>query len=660
MKKWIFLIILFLIVGGGVWFWSLGSLPSDETPRIVLSEATGEVLRKSGADDPFAPVGAGAELVVGDVIKTGASAMATVDFFGDSQTRLDENTELTVSAAAPESEGVGIHLKLEVGRVWSRVMRVLDLDAAFSIETNDVVATVRGTAFDVEKRPNELTTLWVSESVVEAEGKGSALGSVFVPEGAMADFVPGRRTTSTRAISAKGLASKWFKQNRESDRRFSAKATERFKNSLGVDRVPSQGVLRELARSSEALRERVGNLKQREMQKMKILVRRLAEMRESIEQGNVGAASDDLARFANEWKSRFETADERQKKLARGSLAMGLRLYADVHPGQEGYRLKQEIETLLLSTATTPREKAHARLLTIDARLDEAAMLIFDLGDTASGRDAAKAALQAVENAEREFAGQELRPLQAFRVRAENLLAAEGAPVGEPVAPDELAPASAPSDSDSPTPKTSTPTPPPPSTAPTVPTTDLLACSGVRLSMQPNPVNVGQQAVLSARALFPDGHEEDATSNATYALFGNIGTLQKNLFTASAPGSARAEASLACQSGTVRSSLEVRVFEAVVIRTLTLAPSIAKIQPLQSVNFRATVTYSSGVTKDVTASTQYALTNSQLGSLAGPVFTAGRVDGTLRVTATYVENGVTVNGAADIEIASQQQSPTAP
>ncbi len=40
-----------------------------------------------------------------------------------------------------------ITLAVTAGRVWSRVVKLLDRDASFSVQSSTVVATVRGTAF---------------------------------------------------------------------------------------------------------------------------------------------------------------------------------------------------------------------------------------------------------------------------------------------------------------------------------------------------------------------------------------------------------------------------------------------------------------------------------------------------------------------------------
>ena len=45
--------------------------------------------------------------------------------------------------------GLGAKIILEAGKVWTRLERLLGRDETFSVESSDVVATVRGTAFGV-------------------------------------------------------------------------------------------------------------------------------------------------------------------------------------------------------------------------------------------------------------------------------------------------------------------------------------------------------------------------------------------------------------------------------------------------------------------------------------------------------------------------------
>lgn len=657
MTKWVFLSLFLFVILVGIWFWSLGRLTIDDTPRIVLSETSGEVQLKSGADNTFVPIGPGAELSVGDILKTGKDSTASLDFYGESQSRLDSDTELTILAADPAA-GVssGIRLKLEAGRMWSRVLRILDLDKVFSIETSDVVATVRGTAFGLEKLPGSSTKIFVSDSVVEANGTGAAMGRVFIPQFSAADFTAGRRTTTTEPITSAVLIGKWFRQNQESDRRFVAKRLEKLRGSLSLDRLPRPGIMREIALGSEAIRERIGSLSRREAATRQVIVRRLGLIRSEIDRGNLGSASREFAEFERVLKARLANADVSASHLARSALGIGLRLFEDIRPGQDGYGLKQQILDLMVTSAKSSGEQAAARLMAIDTHLDESATMIFQLGDFEAGKTAALVALSSIQNTEREALAMNLTELEreavehileAFRIRAEDLLKSN--PQATPTIPPAISPTAAP---------TSTiPVIEPPVIAQVVTTTtpepSVPTCVSLRLLAQPNPVSVGGQAILSVQATLANGSSQDMTSQAVYTLYGDLGILQRNVFTARAAGSVRIEVSLACQAGNVRQSVDLQIVEPVRVQSLTLEPSLSRLTYGESAVFRAIITYSSGLTREVSGQSTYSLTNTQLGRLSGNVFTSAESDGTLRLMASYQENGVTVTGGADIIITAQ-------
>lgn len=84
---------------------------------------------------------------------TGASTLAP----GTTVTLLPDNEGLT---------GVFAHIELTVGSIWTRFERLLEMDERFSVNANNVVATVRGTAFGIESVDGE-AEVQVADSEVE-------------------------------------------------------------------------------------------------------------------------------------------------------------------------------------------------------------------------------------------------------------------------------------------------------------------------------------------------------------------------------------------------------------------------------------------------------------------------------------------------------------
>lgn len=64
---------------------------------------------------------------------------------------LETGTRVTIIPDGDLAEdGLGVRLLMEAGKVWTRLERLLGADEDFSVEANNVVATVRGTAFGMQ------------------------------------------------------------------------------------------------------------------------------------------------------------------------------------------------------------------------------------------------------------------------------------------------------------------------------------------------------------------------------------------------------------------------------------------------------------------------------------------------------------------------------
>jgi hypothetical protein len=103
---------------------------------------------------------------LGDVITTLESSKAVL-IIGDSATlTLDENTTITIKQAEVSDQAIITVVEQKTGTTWSRIKKLVGIENDYSVETEDVVATVRGTEF-VTKVENEQTSITVEESSVD-------------------------------------------------------------------------------------------------------------------------------------------------------------------------------------------------------------------------------------------------------------------------------------------------------------------------------------------------------------------------------------------------------------------------------------------------------------------------------------------------------------
>jgi hypothetical protein len=133
---------------------STGALAPDDAAAFgsssALTRVSGEVL-VGHAGESFAPAREGDVLVAGDTIRTGASAVAEITYFEGSSVRLEENTELVITALESASDGGTIVTVAQaMGRTWHVVTKLLSGSSRYEVKTPTTTASVRGTIFSVD------------------------------------------------------------------------------------------------------------------------------------------------------------------------------------------------------------------------------------------------------------------------------------------------------------------------------------------------------------------------------------------------------------------------------------------------------------------------------------------------------------------------------
>lgn len=668
MKKWLPVIILFLLLVSGFYFWSLGSIPDKEPSRVLMTEMAGTVEAKPSGSAAWSSVTVGQELAEGTTLRTGVDGGATIRFFDRSESRLGSDSMLVIDRASKTASAEAtIKLKLESGRLWSRVLRLLDLDGGFSAETNDVVATVRGTAFDLEKRSSTGTTLWVAQSVVEAvsaQGAASpdATTSNMVADRTMKRFSVGGSSNRER-ISAEAMAGDWTKKNLAKDQAF-------LQNFVGKGSAPSS-LADGLVRLSERLHVRLTSENDKRDLDARYIERRLVRLRALSDQGRIGEASSQFLALEEDVNSRLAGKDaEAWRPTLKAIVYRAWLAFDDVKPDQEAYRLKQRMEDLLLSTASASDERVFFRLMGLDARLDEAFAAV-DAGDDAFVSQSIDLVGQGLDNAAREIKqasdtigaahiaklwtkhAAEWARLDALRLRLSERKSASGSTGPESATSTPALPFVATSTVPTTTKPIVKPTAPPP-TAIGLP----YSCAKLDVFAQPNPVDVGSLATIFVRAVKTDGSMADVTASASFKAIGSLGTLNRNIFTARTAGAMQIQGSVTCNGQPMSGQLSIQINAGPVVpKTLTITPSPQTIGFFERSALSAMLTYSNGTTKDVSASMRYQSSNAAVGTISGNVFLAGQTVGASAVSGSYTESGVTVSDAPTITVIDRSAKP---
>ncbi|MCC7522805.1 FecR domain-containing protein [Candidatus Uhrbacteria bacterium] len=149
-----------------------------------LSEVKGDVqLERAGV---VAQAVNGDKLAAGDQVRVGIGGSAVIIWSGYGRTVLDAGTDLRIDQAEGEDKAGKLNVKMRVhaGRIWTRLQKLLDVGSGFSVQSSNVVATVRGTSFGMSAQGGA-ATVQVMESNVGMTMEGSADEVLMKPAQAM-------------------------------------------------------------------------------------------------------------------------------------------------------------------------------------------------------------------------------------------------------------------------------------------------------------------------------------------------------------------------------------------------------------------------------------------------------------------------------------------
>ena len=151
---------------------------------IVDASGDCRVLREDGRE---ARVRTGAFVYEKETLKTGRRAYIKLVFSNGVETRLRQNSEMSVMSVPPEERGVSNKVRMVIGGMFSRVTR---RKTKFDVHTPVVTIAVRGTEFDTDvgsggetkvkvfkglvKLSNEYGTQELKENEKSSIGSGSA------------------------------------------------------------------------------------------------------------------------------------------------------------------------------------------------------------------------------------------------------------------------------------------------------------------------------------------------------------------------------------------------------------------------------------------------------------------------------------------------------
>ena len=157
------------------------SLDISPLQIATLSDVQGDVTltRQGNIISPLTPF---MPLFPEDFIETGEDGRAEIAWTGYGRTIVASNSKLLITAAEVSEDGSGLvsRLKLESGRIWTRLEKLLSAGSSFEVRASNVVATVRGTSFGVGMDQEGRIDVKVAESNVEVARTANATSDEIV------------------------------------------------------------------------------------------------------------------------------------------------------------------------------------------------------------------------------------------------------------------------------------------------------------------------------------------------------------------------------------------------------------------------------------------------------------------------------------------------
>lgn len=145
----------------------------------AVEDVQGMVWVRQRGHEEFVPLADRPRVAAGDMIRTDPNGRVDLHYVDGTRMRIGPATRMTVlkSHHNAATQADVQTFKLDIGRVWIRVLKVLSQKSKFEVVTPTATAGVRGTIFAVEVKPDGETLVSVKEGKV-AIGSGESRSEV--------------------------------------------------------------------------------------------------------------------------------------------------------------------------------------------------------------------------------------------------------------------------------------------------------------------------------------------------------------------------------------------------------------------------------------------------------------------------------------------------
>ena len=176
-----------------------GRVSATATLSVLVGPAgaAGSVRRVPAAATVPEPAKDGMSLAVGDRVLTGSGATALITFLDGSTVTVQPGSDVTVAKADVGKTSSAISIRISLGTVWARAVRLADPGSRLSLETNTASATVHDGLIGGQQNADGSFVCWTqSPGMTVVDGGGREI--MRVEPGQRVTLKPGEKPAASR------------------------------------------------------------------------------------------------------------------------------------------------------------------------------------------------------------------------------------------------------------------------------------------------------------------------------------------------------------------------------------------------------------------------------------------------------------------------------
>ncbi len=153
-----------LLVFGGAWFMvspSAWAQPASDTAALNVLAGDVKVLLPGEATARAATNGM--TVAAGTQVQTGKKSRALVTFLNGSTLTVEPESDITIKQAEGAQKRSRVTIGINLGTVWARVVKLVDPESAFSLQSNTATATVHDGLIGARQEADGTFTCWTRE-----------------------------------------------------------------------------------------------------------------------------------------------------------------------------------------------------------------------------------------------------------------------------------------------------------------------------------------------------------------------------------------------------------------------------------------------------------------------------------------------------------------